>query len=641
MTSSSVSSLANKYCVGHGLEIGGAAHNAFGLNTLNVDLTDSMDTGFKQEEIRRCGKALPVDIVANGDALPVLDGSQDFVISSHVIEHFPNPIKALLEWNRVIRTGGVIFMIIPHKDRTFDQGASCTTLEHLISDYRNNETTVNQESGRHDHCWLPGDITQLINWMIKEFNLSWEIIDTQDRDDKVGNGFTVVIRKISTTKRGIHLVMPFSRPENKDKLIQMYKPLGITLYPIMFMDEIIDWGDEPWIVPIMIPELSTDCKVMMPGCYKRNYYISHYFILPDDYYVTVDDDDFYESNVFSEISRMSDDIVIISMKRGHHTPKGVSVLRDYPTDTLFAHPDNVQLGCISAQQPFVKGHIFRNHLHNESFHCWDGELIVHHRESNEQIAYRPDLYALFNYFEPGRWDNQEKVFWGCMVNDPQRLSMVLQQSQLSGEKLNFIQNPESATKGLNYLLDKADGESADIAILVHQDMYFTHEWLGKVRSQIKLLPDNWVACGPIGKDHTGLICGKFHDTRIPDWFDTSDIHTFPCEVCCFDEAVLIINMKSGFRFDEQLTGFDLYGTLIALQAWESGGSVWVIDAPCSHHCMRSFRWHPDQLFINNYRWLFDKFSAKWKLDSTALGLSPDAEERVKQMREFMTSAAPE
>ena len=52
------SALAHKYCVGKGLEIGGCATNPFGLNTLNVDFTDSMDTVFKKEEIRLRGSLL-------------------------------------------------------------------------------------------------------------------------------------------------------------------------------------------------------------------------------------------------------------------------------------------------------------------------------------------------------------------------------------------------------------------------------------------------------------------------------------------------------------------------------------------------------------------------------------------------------
>ncbi len=50
------SSLAHKYCLGKGLEIGGSAHNPFGLHTMNVDFTDSLETEFKKEEIRQCGR---------------------------------------------------------------------------------------------------------------------------------------------------------------------------------------------------------------------------------------------------------------------------------------------------------------------------------------------------------------------------------------------------------------------------------------------------------------------------------------------------------------------------------------------------------------------------------------------------------
>ena len=439
----------------------------------------------------------------------------------------------------------------------------------------------------------------------------------------------------------IHLIMPFSRPENKDKLIEAYRPMGVILHPIMFEDERVEFtGEDKWIRPVIVAEKSADCKVLMPGTYKRNQWIETYTIHDEDYYVTVDDDDMYEPNVFDEIKKMDDDIVIISMKRGHRTPKGVPETRKYPTDTLWARPENVHLGEISAQQSFVKGRIFKEHLHNEEFHCWDGELAVHHKESGEQIAYRPDLFALFNYYEPDRWDKGLKVVFGCMVSDPQRFSMVLQQSQINSP-LMFVQNPESATKGLNILLDKAENESADICCLVHQDMYFRYGWIEQVRSQIKLLPDSWVVAGVIGKDASGLICGKFHDMRIPDHFNTSDIHGFPHEACCFDEAVIIVNMKKGFRFDESLTGFDLYGTLCCLQAWESGQSSWVIDAFCEHYCMRPFSWAPCETFVKNYKMLHNRFSAKFKLDSTALGLSPDATERLEQIRAFMTSAAPE
>jgi len=189
------SALAHKYCVGKGLEIGGSAHNPFGLNTLNADFTDSMETKFKREEISRCGSAMKVDIIANGGNIPLPDGSQDFVVSSHVLEHFPNPIKALLEWDRLVRPGGIIFMIVPHKERTFDKHHARTSLQHLIEDFLTNNKALHNNPSGHDHCWITEDIAALVNWMIDTLQVKWEIAEVQDMDDKVGNGFTVVIRK--------------------------------------------------------------------------------------------------------------------------------------------------------------------------------------------------------------------------------------------------------------------------------------------------------------------------------------------------------------------------------------------------------------------------------------------------------------
>lgn len=189
------SALAHKYCLGKGLEIGGSAHNPFGLNTLNVDISDSMDTMFKQEEIKLCGRALKVDIVAHGDNIPLPDESQDFIVSSHVLEHFPNPIKALIEWDRLIRPGGIIFMIVPHKERTFDKDKDRTSLSHIVEDFYTNNTGTTDNPHGHYHYWITEDIVVLINMMIDNLMIKWEILEVQDVDDKVGNGFTIVIRK--------------------------------------------------------------------------------------------------------------------------------------------------------------------------------------------------------------------------------------------------------------------------------------------------------------------------------------------------------------------------------------------------------------------------------------------------------------
>ena len=189
------SKLAHSYCKGSGLEIGGAAHNPFGLNAKNVDFSKAM-TVFKEEELKLCGEHLPVDVEAPGDCIPLPDESQDFVVSSHVLEHFPDPIAALLEWHRLVRKGGIIFMIVPHKDRTFDRERPRTTLRELI-DRHAGKVHLDRNVHWHYSVWITEDVVELIRHMNEErvFSSPVKIEAVQDQDDKVGNGFTIVLRK--------------------------------------------------------------------------------------------------------------------------------------------------------------------------------------------------------------------------------------------------------------------------------------------------------------------------------------------------------------------------------------------------------------------------------------------------------------
>lgn len=179
------SQLAHKYLDGlNGIEIGGSAHNPFGLNTLNVDLYPGIDTVFKLAEIELCGEALPVDIVAPGDQMPFPGKSYDFIISSHVIEHFYDPVAALLEWKRVAIH--YIFIIIPHRQRTFDKDRELTTFSELLLRHTDRSLPV-PSPNQHFSVFEPSNFLDLC------FNLGFNVICLQDKDDKVGNGFSVVI----------------------------------------------------------------------------------------------------------------------------------------------------------------------------------------------------------------------------------------------------------------------------------------------------------------------------------------------------------------------------------------------------------------------------------------------------------------
>ncbi|MFO0926354.1 MAG: glycosyltransferase [Gemmataceae bacterium] len=187
-----------------GLEIGAAAHNPFGLNTRNVAPPDDFEFYAGAQSDQGVAPAR-VDIWATADALPLADDSEDFVLSSHVVEHLPNVIATFCEWNRVVRVGGFIFMIVPLRDALpADQGRPLTSLEHFIEDYTRGHTldshpTDGVPGGRmgHYHVFTPDILLDVVGWMRRQRLCDWELAARENIDSKVGNGFTLVFRVLS------------------------------------------------------------------------------------------------------------------------------------------------------------------------------------------------------------------------------------------------------------------------------------------------------------------------------------------------------------------------------------------------------------------------------------------------------------
>jgi len=61
----------------------------------------------------------------------------DFLCTSNVIEHLANPLKALFKWKHVIKKGGIMVIVFPNKDLTFDHRRPPTTIKHIIDDFKN------------------------------------------------------------------------------------------------------------------------------------------------------------------------------------------------------------------------------------------------------------------------------------------------------------------------------------------------------------------------------------------------------------------------------------------------------------------------------------------------------------------------
>lgn len=59
----------------------------------------------------------------------------DVVLSSHVVEHLANPLRAVAAWRRVTVPGGYLLVVAPHMAGTFDHRRALTPLEHLLDDF--------------------------------------------------------------------------------------------------------------------------------------------------------------------------------------------------------------------------------------------------------------------------------------------------------------------------------------------------------------------------------------------------------------------------------------------------------------------------------------------------------------------------
>jgi predicted SAM-dependent methyltransferase len=78
-----------------------------------------------------------IDVVDDAQTLgAIADASQDFVVSSHVLEHLEDPVGALQHAFRVLRPGGLVMLTLPDARHTFDAPRERTTVEHVLRDHR-------------------------------------------------------------------------------------------------------------------------------------------------------------------------------------------------------------------------------------------------------------------------------------------------------------------------------------------------------------------------------------------------------------------------------------------------------------------------------------------------------------------------
>ncbi len=194
--------ISEKYIHGTGIEIG-ALHSPLAVGKdVNVRYVDRLpvDELLKQYPELASFKLVNVDIVDDGESLATIpDESQDFCIANHFIEHCENPIRAIENILRVVKTGGVIYLSIPDKRYSFDVKREITSFEHLENDYLNGP-----ENSKRDH---------FIEWAKLVNNI-------EDADKIIENAEALIEKKYS-----IHFHV-WTQVEAIELMLKMHKRLS-------------------------------------------------------------------------------------------------------------------------------------------------------------------------------------------------------------------------------------------------------------------------------------------------------------------------------------------------------------------------------------------------------------------------------
>jgi len=211
---------SRRYLRGEGVEIGGLHRPLPLYEGAKAKYVDRLST----EEVREYYKnvadqpQVTVDIVDDGETLrSIADGSVDFVIANHMLEHTRNPIATVKNFLRVTKPGGIVFMAIPDKRFTFDLKREVTPFAHIREDYLRGpewsdrehyedwarrvrevaggdeaireyvEKCVAEQTNIHFHVWTQAEIVEMFLGMRREFGFPLEM------EAVIGSGDEVVV----------------------------------------------------------------------------------------------------------------------------------------------------------------------------------------------------------------------------------------------------------------------------------------------------------------------------------------------------------------------------------------------------------------------------------------------------------------
>jgi SAM-dependent methyltransferase len=164
----------------------------------------------------------PVGVLGSAEDLSAFgDGSLDFVIANHLLEHLEDPIRALMEFHRVLNQDGVLYLALPDPRITFDRDRGLTPTDHLLEEHRRGpaanrkahyldwaqnvdkdaqaEVRARQldemDYSIHFHVWRPDTFLEFLQAAQREAGLEFELAAFAPPESPDDNEFILILLK--------------------------------------------------------------------------------------------------------------------------------------------------------------------------------------------------------------------------------------------------------------------------------------------------------------------------------------------------------------------------------------------------------------------------------------------------------------
>lgn len=84
----------------------------YGVNVIACDMSEQAIANLKKYKKQFSLKNLEL-LVCKAEDIPLADNSVDYIVANAILEHIPDENQAVLEWKRILRRNGKMFITVP------------------------------------------------------------------------------------------------------------------------------------------------------------------------------------------------------------------------------------------------------------------------------------------------------------------------------------------------------------------------------------------------------------------------------------------------------------------------------------------------------------------------------------------------